>query len=1106
MKVSQSGKVIENVLPKDLYASHLEKINGIAFTHREIDIIACILAGRAAKKIASLLSISPKTVENHTRNIMLKLGCRSQESIIDFVEKSKEFLYIKKYYASLLIHMAFELELKKISGLVNKQHPTSCLIVYENEQKDKGSLIHELEKTLKLAGINTSITNQENVKDSSSTDYILYSLSSLVHFESYKNVTSSNTIILLLSDIDLDNVIHKELLDLNCINLTTQKNYYFLAFEMLKKLLPKIDIEKHLSEFKKQHEIFIDPSGFKPSSEKNELMPIEIEATKVKRWIFATSVSCLVIFCFCFGFFTLTKTSTEKLITWNLPRQDHIFVGRENLLKELHTKLHDHKTFSASGKSNALAISACAGLGGIGKTQLALQYVHHAQHPYTLRAWFPAESKDQLHQKYIEFAQSLGYMEEKVSLEKAVIYIKNWLKEHPGWLLVYDNVNSYEEIESLLPEEGGNIIITTRNRDWPNKFEVISIDIMAENESILLLKSLIRRNLKANEENPIKELVKILGYLPLALAQAGAYIHQAQISVADYLSLYKEHEQELLADTTLPKGTQSLSVAVTWNIILKSMLKETNLKNQPISPVDILTACSYMAPEKIPYNLLLSWIKENNPHLTSPEIILSKFIGELWKYSMINKDNNGDITVHRLVQTVVRHQHTLTYEWYNTLLKSADIEFNRETQVLKDEERKRNLLPHLKILLTHYNKEWPTAPKISVAPIMKDVGRIFYIIGDWNTSKSYYERALSILEQYYGQDHPQVADILIDLGWTDRKLGNIKQAKAAAEKALLIYEKHYGKEYFKVALALNCLGDIHQALGDSEKAKKLHEQAVKINEHYYDKEHIEIALTLDLLGRCYGDLGDILRAIETHENVLKIKERHYGKNHASTALTLHYLGAHYRDLGDAKKSKAFHERALKIEEKYYGKEHIRVAFAWAYPGQGYNDLGYAKRAKECLEHALIVEEKYYGGRDDMNMAKTLDELGNAYRKLGDLKKAKAFYERALKIKESYYEKDNYEVALTCSYLTSTYVALNNTKQSKIYLERSLTIINECFYGLNYPEIIETLLELSNTSQSLENHEQAKIQLEQALKIRENYFGQDRHLTKKFKQAISKLEL
>lgn len=366
----------------------------------------------------------------------------------------------------------------------------------------------------------------------------------------------------------------------------------------------------------------------------------------------------------------------KNLITWNIPRQDLIFVGREKLLEDLHEKLDPNKKLETT---NALAISACAGLGGIGKTQLALQYIHHTKHSYTLKAWFPAEEIDSLYRYYIEFAKTLGYIGEKPDKEHVIAYIKKWLNEHPGWLLVYDNVNNYSEIKTFLPDKGGHVILTTRQRYWPPNFKIVPIDVMTEKESIKTIKSFLQKNIQ-KEKSEAKELVKILGYLPLALAQAGAYMRQNQLSITEYLKLYKSYEMELLADNTLPKEVNIYPVAITWNISLKAIIKETkNIQEGPIA-IELLTVCSYLAPEKISRKILLHWLQEVHPELKPAELILNKHIGLLWKYSMINYDD-VHLSIHRLVQIVLRHQlqqalenkssicSTLNLKWYESLLR-----------------------------------------------------------------------------------------------------------------------------------------------------------------------------------------------------------------------------------------------------------------------------------------------------------------------------------------------------------------------------------------------------------------------------------------------------
>jgi len=137
-------------LPLEIYAHHLKIINGVGFTPREIDIIACILNGRSAKTMPSFLSISPKTVATHMGNIRGKAGCSSRESIIDFIENSDKLSLIKNdYYSSLLTQISFEKSLEKFSEIELSQSPVVHLL-YRSEKKEKLFIIHYIEAPLIL--------------------------------------------------------------------------------------------------------------------------------------------------------------------------------------------------------------------------------------------------------------------------------------------------------------------------------------------------------------------------------------------------------------------------------------------------------------------------------------------------------------------------------------------------------------------------------------------------------------------------------------------------------------------------------------------------------------------------------------------------------------------------------------------------------------------------------------------------------------------------------------------------------------------------------------------------------------------------------------------
>ena len=326
---NNSEDLIQNATTIDL-----KIINGISFTEREIDIIACVLSGKMIKKVAQLLSISPRTVGNHIRNIMIKLNCNSQEGIIEFIEKSDKFINIKNHYIQLLFNTPFEQELRKTSLSEFKMQNTNSITHANMQSSESNPGTQENNRTL-----------QEIVKKKNKFLFISVIISIIVFGAILMNKNLSDNVHRLISE-----------------------NTF--------------------------------------GSQGNNLFP---------------------------------SSSLDKFSAWNLPRQDQKFIGRKELLDELGSKLHgthnsDVKTEVIGKENTALLTVACAGLGGVGKTQLALQYIHHSLYPYTYRIWFPAENINQLRQKYVEFAKELGYIEEKISVENAIHFVKQWLRKK-SWLV-----------------------------------------------------------------------------------------------------------------------------------------------------------------------------------------------------------------------------------------------------------------------------------------------------------------------------------------------------------------------------------------------------------------------------------------------------------------------------------------------------------------------------------------------------------------------------------------------------------------------------------------------------------------------------------------------
>ena len=593
--------------------------------------------------------------------------------------------------------------------------------------------------------------------------------------------------------------------------------------------------------------------------------------------------------------------------TWNVPHnRNPNFTGREEHLAKLKTAL-------GSGKPAALT-QAIHGLGGVGKTQLALEYVYRSVAEYDIVWWVRSEETATLASDYASLAKALDLPEKEAADQEVIIQaVKHRLEQIPKWLLVFDNAKEAIEVRNYIPHgQMGHVLITSRNANWRGTATPLDVKVLERSQSVDFL---LKRTGYTDRESA-DALADALGDLPLALEQAGAYMEATGRSLPYYLEMFTKRKNELWDRAVHPQDYPD-TVATTWNIAFDEV-------KQISSPgADLLNLFAFLSPDDIPVEMLNSGVEYLPGSLAAvagDPLAFDDAVDPLRRYSLVEVIADT-ISVHRLVQAVTRDR--LDEDELKKWAEAAVSIVNKAFPSISDDVQTwpvcSRLLPHALAAAGH--AENLDVASDSTGRLLNQTGGYRRGRAQFTEAKEMFERALAIGEAAYGPDHPTVGICAGNLGLVLQDLGDLEGAKKNYERALAIHETVYGSDHPDVAIGVNNLGYVLKALVDMEGAKKMYERALAIDEDVYGPEHPNVAVGANNLGRVLQALGDLNGAKKMYERALAIDEATYGPDHPTVAIRVNNLGGVLQELGDVKGAKNMGERALSIFTKYLGEDH-----------------------------------------------------------------------------------------------------------------------------------------------------------------------------------------
>lgn len=996
-----------------MYFPKINCINGVYFTKREIEVISCIINARGVKKIASILTISPRTVEGHIHNILLKLSCNSRESVKDFVERSEQIVDINQYYLDLLITSFLTHQLKLVAPLLQKKNIT-CIVNYQ-----KNDLLVYISKCLEFANI-TIASNQNSSLNDKQIPVLLFATSE----EEIKEYKGYSNLIILYRNQEFNSANLDGFTSINFIDCSQKEDIPAGIFNILRFLAPDIDISKPIIEFNKLYNNILN-LGKNSSTE----VQISIEETKeqpINAGIrFNRNILILL--------FTLTgilgSFSIVPFLTYTAPMLSSVTDISQSQIASNFSLLHRTillerpeilAKIAHSFKGNEpIETIVLIGNAGAGKTTIVRQYVTSQQDPILWE--INAETKESLISSIEQLLYALcdsGESRERLSrlidikdsghLEKQlVMLLEQKLKQHPNWFLIYDNVETFRSIQPYFPCNPkawgtGRVIITTKDINIKNNSHiknsnVIEIEELSKDEKYNLFLKIVGRDEENKElfSNKI-ELEKFLEEIPsfpLDISVSAYYLKETGIQYDEYL--------EKIATPNIEFTALQENILENTNDYYKTRYSIITLSTKQIIATnpefkELLFFISLLNSQKIPKELLLIYKGEE---------VVNSFIAELKKHSFIatnlphDKDNNDHfitLSMHRSTQSIISLYLTglINLDNQKELLKSITTLLENYISKLAEAEdtlKLKALQSNCEAILARGRSRMDVKTKTSLDTALAVVS---YYIGDNMRAKEILE---SNLYNYVNNSVTKSAWALLHLGATYRKLGNYDKSIEFLTQSINLY-KAASEQDPNIGRSLMTLGNVYRSIGNFLQAKIALQDSMNI----YKTQPVNnaaIAKGLLYLGVIYREESDYNKAKSLlQESLATYKNYNYPHYSSLHARILTHLGILYLRLGDYKLAQSFLQQSIDIYKKIRPENHLDVDTNILHLGEVYGKQGNYDSAKQFLNKAITNYEMHYG-KQHMIVGKSLNQLARIYILEENLPKAKEIVFRALDILE-----------------------------------------------------------------------------------------------------------
>ncbi|MBK8988984.1 MAG: tetratricopeptide repeat protein [Chloroflexi bacterium] len=763
-----------------------------------------------------------------------------------------------------------------------------------------------------------------------------------------------------------------------------------------------------------------------------------------------------------------------------------LFTGRaDDLLRLANTFLYE-----ANGRDVIITQTAvAAGMGGIGKTQLAVEFAHR------YGRYFPGGVF------WLSFAEAANLPSEiavcggpdgldlapgfaDLPLADQVKAVQQAWRQPVARLLIFDNCEEEKLLADWRPPHGGcHVLVTSRRQQWDRALGVsqLRLEVLPRAESVTLL----RRLAPDLAESDADVIAAEVGDLPLALHLAGSFLATyRRVSPTDYLKKLRD-KQILQHASMLGRGTDysptghDLDVARTFAVSFERL----DLANETDAlALTLLTRLAFLAPgEPIPDDLCqeLAPIDEDDE-----EGLLQVEDGwqRLRNLGFVAVEQDSAVRLHRLLALFAQKIADDPEDAQRATEKAV-------REAVSNRQDRAGYISPIPLLLPHLYFVTDAAMSrddAQAGSLCSWLGYYLDQVAVYADAQPYYERALAINEQSFGPTHPDTAQSLNNLGYLLRAMGQLADARPYYERALAIREQALGPTHPDTALSLNNLGALLQVMGQLADARPYYERALAIREQALGPTHPDTARSLNNLGALLDSMGQLADARPYYERALAIREQALGPTHPDTALSLNNLGALLDSMGQLADARPYYERALAINEQALGPTHPDTALSLNNLGYLLRAMGQLADARPYYERALAIREQALGPTHP-DTASSLNNLGYLLRAMGQLADARPYYERALAIREQALGPTHPDTAQSLNNLGYLLRAMGQLADARPYYERALAIYEQAL-GPTHPDTATSLNNLGELLRAMGQLADARPYYERALAIYEQALG------------------